>query len=405
MTSLLESQPTGRTVAGEAERVVAQLRMGIPPRGHVRSFTVGRDDELQQLQGRLDGGTAGRGLLLHANYGSGKTHLLRLIEDLALTAGYAVSYVEVSAQNGVRFNRMEMVVGAVVRSLRTPDGKQGLRGLFELFDDLTDDTRLSEETREERDELSGYGAWDESGLLLSDALYAALRAWERGDDDTRDFVVDWLEHPERYRNSKRKLRCVLVDELFPLRPPTTPDLSRAFDWTWDNQEPAWAALSSLDQLARLCGLRGFIVLFDEIEDVVYGLNNVTIQQQALRNFCDFFVGRFQGDAYFAATPDFLRRATDSLIQRGAHGFPFRRLSEVDNFQLSPLDFEDFLQLAARVVAMHAKAFIWEPLSCLELSEVAKLLLKEWNPDEPQRMRLAVRSLVSILDDALDEQDG
>jgi len=39
--------------AGEAQRIIESLRQGIPPTGHVRRFTVGRESEIQQLKNRL----------------------------------------------------------------------------------------------------------------------------------------------------------------------------------------------------------------------------------------------------------------------------------------------------------------------------------------------------------------
>ena len=70
----------------EARRVIESLRKGIPPDGFVRDFTVGRREEIKELQRHLSdaGGTA---LLLKANYGAGKSHLIRFIREEALENG------------------------------------------------------------------------------------------------------------------------------------------------------------------------------------------------------------------------------------------------------------------------------------------------------------------------------
>ena len=52
-----------------------------------------------------------RGLLIHANYGAGKSHLLRVLRELALERGFAVALIVADAQGGVRFNRMDTVFG------------------------------------------------------------------------------------------------------------------------------------------------------------------------------------------------------------------------------------------------------------------------------------------------------
>ena len=96
----------------EAKRVIEALRKGIPvPDGFVRSFTVGREEEIGKLKNALvdPNGTA---LLLNANYGSGKTQMLRFLREEALESGYAVARVDCDSNAGVRFNRMDQVFGS-----------------------------------------------------------------------------------------------------------------------------------------------------------------------------------------------------------------------------------------------------------------------------------------------------
>ena len=91
-----------------AERIIEQLRYGVPPPEYVRAFTVGRGTQLRALEKSLGhpSGDRGSALLVKANYGGGKSHLLRVVREMALEAGYAVSLVVIDAQGGVRFNRM-----------------------------------------------------------------------------------------------------------------------------------------------------------------------------------------------------------------------------------------------------------------------------------------------------------
>jgi len=252
----------------QAEQVISQLRMGIPPKGHMRPFTVGRDDELRRLEDRLDEHQA-TGLLLRANYGSGKTHLLRLIEDMSLARGYAVSFVEVSAQHGIRFNRMDQVAGAVVRNLVLPDGRTGIRGLLQAYEDADDNNSVSASTRRVREELSEGGDWHYSDLLGSDALYLAMRAWHRGGTaETRDFAVEAVSFPDRYKGNSWAVQRELVDPFPSGDLDVDYRLRAATQWSSDEYERAWSLLGGLDRLARMSGLLGVVILFDEIEDVI-----------------------------------------------------------------------------------------------------------------------------------------
>ncbi len=120
----------------QAERIIEQLRYGVPPPERIREFTVGRDVQLKELQSSLDTPTddVGAALLVKANYGAGKSHLLQVIREMALDAGYAVSLVVVNAQEGVRFNRMDTIFGAVCREMEVGNSEgKGIGTLFDAF--------------------------------------------------------------------------------------------------------------------------------------------------------------------------------------------------------------------------------------------------------------------------------
>ncbi|GHU47811.1 hypothetical protein FACS1894200_03780 [Spirochaetia bacterium] len=99
----------------QANRIIESLRKGIPPAGFIRDFTVGRENEIALL--RLQLKNKDSALLLNANYGSGKSHLIRFIREEALEQKYAVSVVDLDAKNGIRFNRMDQIFIAVCRNI------------------------------------------------------------------------------------------------------------------------------------------------------------------------------------------------------------------------------------------------------------------------------------------------
>lgn len=403
MSSSRTDDPFGALSPGEAERVVEKLRFGVPPPGLVRQFTVGRQDELAKLESRLQKRDAGGGLLLHADYGSGKTHLLRLIQDMAVNAGFCVSFVEVSSQHGIRFNRMDLVLGAVCRALQTPDGLTGLRPLFEKFSALDG---VDDELRDERDAITSDGRWDYSDALPGEALYIALRAFcVADDDDVKDLAVEFLSTPDRYRTQRKRVREDLIDGLYLNEPRNERQLYRALTLAQDDYEGVWTTLNGLDELARLCGYRGMVLLFDEFEDVITNINNRSYTAAALHNLFDFFIGRYGGGSFFAVTPEFSRKAQDLLLMKGLYDFPFRRLDELERFQLSPISFEEMLGLSARILAVHAQAYEWQPEETLDFAKVAKFLVSQWQENAPERVRIACRALIDLLDEELERIEG
>ncbi len=268
--------------------------MGVPPMGHTLEFTVGRKTELKELKRTLTANAvAESGRFLKANYGGGKSHLLRVIRELALEAGYVVSFVTMDARGGVRGNRMDQLFEAVCRGIELPPGGPG--GLATLFD-----LAVGSGINVDRVVRSGY--WIGPAHRGSD--YAADR-FQRG-------------ACFKYRSDR-------------------PNLYRQ----------CWNALTDLDTLAKACGLKGLVLLVDEFEDVVTNLNRIDWQTKALENLKFFDGEAFSGLSYFAVTPEFTQRwrwGTDA------------KLDTKPSFALTPPNKTDIKRLASTIRAVHAMAY-------------------------------------------------
>src|SRR5262245_1975521 len=317
---------------GTAESIVEQMRYGVPPPDYVRLLTVGREDQLRQLENSLSAPTNGHGkaFLVKANYGAGKSHLLKIVREIAIDAGYAVSLVVVNSQEGVRFNRLDTILGAVCREIEVDhSGAKGIGRLFDLFAQALANN-IEPEMQDVRSRISGNGRWDYSEYLKSPPVYIALRAWiASADPERRSLIEDWLWNPANYQIQRKLLYNSLVF-----------DLRRRFqdprqDWQFYEEEvfsfnagghrQAWDALADFDLIAKASGLRGFVLLFDEFEDVIHNLNRRNLQQAALINLFRFFAGdRFPGMSYFAVTPDFAAKCKNELLKRGVYEFDYGR---------------------------------------------------------------------------------
>src|SRR5947209_4876811 len=162
-----------------SESITEQLRYGVPPPDYVRLFTVGRESQLTNLENSLSASMKDHGgaLLVKANYGAGKSHLLKVVREMALEAGYAVGLVVVNSQEGVRFNRLDTILGSICREIEIDcSGKKGVGRLFEAFAQSSA-AHLPKEIRQVRERISSRGHWDHSEYLKSSAVYTALRAW------------------------------------------------------------------------------------------------------------------------------------------------------------------------------------------------------------------------------------
>lgn len=390
--------------AAQAQRAIESLRIGIPPEGFVRHFTVGRRTEIDGLTLRLQA-PEGTACLLKANYGSGKTHLLKYIREEALDRNYAVSTVTLDASSAVRFNRMDQILGAVCRGIEVPraPGSKGLRPFFDYLVGCVNEQRDKEIWLD----ITNNGKWDFSEVLDSQAVFVALRAWATGRPEVQDLVEDWLSQPWEYRTQRKRLYLELVEGLRRFFRDPRPDwkfyADNVFAFHTQGHEQSWAALRDLNSLALASGLEGMTILFDEYEDVITNLRNVKHQEAAFWNLFSFYSGKsFPGKTFYAVTPEFVEKCKRRLLQKGKWDFDFSRFDALPTFEMSPLRTHELEELALTILETHGIAYGWEPDLVMKASHLSAIVRKAASPQVQDRARYAIKSVVKALDDLFQE---
>jgi hypothetical protein len=326
---------------------------------------------------------------------------------MSLEAGYAVSLVVVNAQEGVRFNRMDTMFGAIARELEVPGSSN--RGVGELFDAFANAKpgSLAQEGKSLRTKISSSGKWDHSEFLKSPPVYIGLRAWLHGDDERRRLVTDWFSNPYNYRGQRRLLFEKLVESLRPkFRDPRAQwqfYAEEVFMFHTSGHRQAWDGLADFNTIALASGLKGFVVLFDEFEDVVTNLNRRDLQEQAFLNLFRFFAGdRFPGMSYFAVTPDFVQKCKHELTSRGVYDFDYQRFDKLPHFELDPISQADFSRMARHIREIHGAAYEWDADEGLPDAELRRVVTRLWAIQSPERVRRAIKGVVDELDARLEK---
>lgn len=230
-------------------RAVEALRSGVPSWDAVRALGTGQPTAEDRFGATLDAAESGtgRGLLLGAGFGAGKSHLLTHLAQLALERGFAVSTVVVSKETPL--HDPAKVLRAAVESLRTAAGLSG--ALSDAAAALDPDTpRYAELTR-----------WLHSPSVPVDERFAAtLLLYERlrGGDvpdsaETAEQVLRfWAGDALRTPDLKRALNAVGAAGMYSFGPVPVRELARQ-------------RLRFLPRLLRAAGYQGWVVLFDEVE--------------------------------------------------------------------------------------------------------------------------------------------
>ena len=120
LRSLIKLAETAPWTGPQAQRIVEALRLGVPPAGAAVGLTVGREGVLARISRDLDYVRHGKSRLvfLRGEYGMGKTHVLRVLQEYAHQHSFASSLVELSLRE-CPLHDFGLIYRKVVRNLQT----------------------------------------------------------------------------------------------------------------------------------------------------------------------------------------------------------------------------------------------------------------------------------------------
>jgi hypothetical protein len=386
----------------DAQSIIESLRTGIPPNGHTCEFTVGRKKEIRQLTERLENQSPGA-LLVKANYGAGKTHLLKFIKEYALQEGWVVSLFNLDSRSGVRFNRLEQIVAAACRNLITPNHPEvGIRGFFNA---AYCQIKADNHNREDWRAITAGTQWTQTRFFKGDAFFVALRAWVNGDDMIADAVEDWLLNSWSGDNARATfLYKNFIEGLrLSFRDPRPKEYFTGSDRLLfkKNEDVCWHFLCDLNKFAQVVGYKGVILCFDEFEDILSNLHNINFEKMAFWNLFEFFSGsKYSAQSYFAVTPGFVHKCKELLVRKGEYDYDYSQFDELPTYEMSPITKRHLKTLSKKVVEVHQTAYDWDdPVDEEELNQVID---QEAARPIQDRVRKSIVAVVEYLDDVLYE---
>lgn len=243
--------------------IINRLRNGVPPELGVERYSVGHEDLLSGFKRYLLSGAASSGVIrfVSGSWGSGKTHLFRLLRNAAYDDGFLVSNVQLTSDE-TPLSSFEKVFSSIVRQISTPT-------LLEQVLAQENQSPLGD-VFEESLRFLGTGDRTSSGPITVEQYHAAsakLTA-DRGIDNDLRKVVDlyWQtflpDTDDEVANQRRR-----------------EELMQWFNGEgrlsfWQKQyglmkvvakDNAKRLLQSLGALVRLAGYKGIVILFDEAE--------------------------------------------------------------------------------------------------------------------------------------------
>lgn len=330
-----------------ARRAIRYLKRGVFPPDVVEYFTAGRESEVRQISGTLEEVQQGlsRHCFIEANYGFGKSHMLKVAESLALQRGFAVSWVTINGAEHA-FNHPTRYLHSLLENLRVRDVHA--RGLVALCSHWLQNR--------ERDSLLKWV----SHSAPRDVRWAIDRLRKAGtDEDTgyREWYLSTLEGRDVQHRSGSNYFGVFYERVA-------------------------AAVS----LCRAAGCSGVLFLFDEVECIATQASNIRSRllcYQVLRALVD--ERRFPYAMFmFAATQDLgakiVADASSYSEYEAAYpeGFRFVRkwsARELRFLTVRAVTRSDNGELLRRIRDAHSSAYNWiaiEQVSDAFVDEFLKL---------------------------------
>lgn len=356
--------------------LIESLRKGIPPQRGVEKYSIGnkrliegiRKFHLSQLY------NVGKIRFICGSWGSGKTHLFRLIREFAFQENAVVSNVDLSMDTAP-FNKFEKVFYSIVRNILTPISYHD-----EAYVDITPFRRLIEESL---CYLSGVKLTNNEKITPENLSLAIEKLMENKGID-----IDFKKMISHYWKS-----CIQEEKLETTEKENTTDQSSEIKTRDQIQEEIlqWFAgegtissyrdfkinkiikkenaklmLQSLTEFIKLSGYKGIVILFDEAEQS-YSIMRKSARKDAYNNLLSLInnieniPGMF---LIYATTPDFYIHEKHGIKIYGALsqriGMPEDKqplaLDMVWNLDKIHTDLTDYQEAAKKIRKVYLEVF-------------------------------------------------
>ncbi|RZN73210.1 MAG: hypothetical protein EF807_00900 [Candidatus Methanolliviera hydrocarbonicum] len=338
------------------ENIIRALRNGNTPEHGTSKICVGRDPEIEEFNRQLEYVGEGNAVtkFVEGQYGTGKSFLLKVIEENALQKDFVVSNIVITTD--LPFNKPEELYKKVVQNLKSKSEdsfediiKRWLTSLKrkstgESTDLLEQNQIVKEYIKKELEEARKYA---NSFAVAIENYYEASN---RGDYDIINYTIAWLKGdltiPSKYKKK------------FGVKGDVTRDMAFGF-------------LKALTLFVRSINYKGLVILIDEAE-FIRNIRRNDLRQMAYDNIryideaCD--KRDFKGTMFlFAGTDEWFTddrrgipsyqalydRITDPLHSQGQYTDLKKKV-----IKLEGLTKEHMRELGKKIAEIHAHVYKW-----------------------------------------------
>ncbi|OIJ12918.1 hypothetical protein BKP35_10160 [Anaerobacillus arseniciselenatis] len=376
----------------QAKASLLALKNGVVPET-VATFGIQRDEILEEFHQLLQLVQNDNGMMkfIVGEYGSGKSFMLKQMENLALEQNYVVANIQI--EKGVRLNDFQTLYYHIMHSLTTKGATTNKTSFQDLF------TNWLRSLKDQDQESSALAIQSLISMLndyhssYSRALLFYIRARIQNDHELANAVTSWLTGEQNIPASIKK-RFEVVGKI---------DHTNAMDF-----------MKAFIKLVKLLGYNGLIILVDELEVVMSYRSDIRMQAyQNLRYLIDNSYNNQLSNCLFvfASTTDWLEneekgpKSYQALFQRiGEGGNGNKKDIRQPIIRLKKLNVNEIQRLTKNIVELFNQAYDFKlKISQQSLQNWVLLLLKKEGIEiNDITVRSYVIKLIEVLD--LSEQN-
>jgi hypothetical protein len=298
-----------------SEGIIESLRKGIPPERGVEQYSVGNEKLIDGINrhhfSRIE--SMGKIRFASGSWGTGKTHLFRILQDKVFQNNCAVSNVEFS-KDEVTINKFEKVFYSIVKNIST----------LESYQESTapDVSPFRNVLKKALQRLGGYQQDFSNRITLEqyEKATAMLMANKGIDIDFKKIIQHyWKTYLSEESESALTERREEILKWFTGEGDKTAYRKRFEVNKMITKENAKLILQSLVEFIKLAGYRGLVIFFDEAEQSYSVMRKAALRDahnnlMSLINNIENIPGIFM---IYAATPDFFADPKHGIVTYGA----------------------------------------------------------------------------------------
>lgn len=341
------------------EAIIESLRNGIPPERGVEKYSVGHEKLIEDIKkyhlSKIE--VTGKIRFICGSWGSGKTHLFRLIRDKAFEEGCAVSNVELTV-NEAPLNRFQKVFFNIVENISIPNYYPDEDNYKKPFESLIETALIK------------LGNIDLSIEISPEQLNSAITTLMKNRNIHIDFkkivkaywetYMQPIENPALVEEKRQELLQWFAGEGDKRR------FREIGVTTMVTKENARGMLKSLVEFIKTAGYKGLVILFDEAEQSYSIMRKSTLREAhnnllSLINSIEDTPGLFM---VYATTPDFYTDHKYGIVVYGAlssrigepQNKPPNALDTIWNLDAIEPQIEDYKEVARKIRQIYISVY-------------------------------------------------